>query len=94
MTHAVDIGVVSKEKAQSWADTNLGVDCAGFAGAYCDWLGLICMNCYSGGMSCPSFVHKAKLNNRNSDGGPPIWKLDDVQIDDYTVWINEGGKET
>jgi hypothetical protein len=94
LTLAVDTGVVKPEKIQSWANTNLGVDCTGFAVAYYDWLGIINRNTYSGGISCPVLVSKAKNNNRASDGGPLLWSLDDVAVDDFIVWMNEAGKET
>lgn len=94
LTLAVDTGLVKRANLQAWADANLGVDCTGFVVAYYDWLGRINMNRYGGGISCPNLVSKAKLNNRKSDGGPLIWALDDVQADDFIVWMNEAGKET
>lgn len=94
LTVAVDSGAVKLENVQAWADKNLGVDCTGFAVAYYDWLGRIDIEKYSGGASCFTLFNKARRNNRPADGGPLIWKLDDVRVDDMILWMNDAQVET
>jgi hypothetical protein len=91
---AVDSSVLKQENAQAWANKNLGVDCTGFAVAYYDWLGLIDIERYRGGASCFILLNKAKKNNRPPDGGPLLWKIDDVQEDDMILWMNDAQVET
>jgi hypothetical protein len=94
LTLAVETGVVQPNLVQAWADKNLGVDCTGFAVAYYDWLGLINIERYSGGISCPVLLNKAKHNHQPPGDSPLIWELDDVQEDDMVLWMNDAGKET
>jgi hypothetical protein len=96
LTMAVDSGVVKRERSslQAWADKNLGVDCTGFAVAYYDDIDLIDIDKYNGGASCFTLLNRAKKNNRPSDGGPLIWELDNVEIDDMILWMNDAQVET
>ena len=94
LTMAVDSGVAKRENVQAWADKNLGVDCTGFVVAYYDWQGLINIEKYNGGASCFALLTKAKKNNRPPDGGPLVWELDDVAVDDMILWMNEAQVET
>ncbi len=96
LTMAVDSGVVKRERSsiQAWADKNLGVDCTGFVVAYYDYIDLIDIGRYNGGASCFTLLNKAKHNNRPSDGGPLIWELDDVAVDDMILWMNDAQIET
>ncbi len=91
---AVDSGAVKEDDLQQWADANLGVDCTGFAVAYYDTIGLIDLEKFSGGASCPYLLDKAKRNHNASDGGPLIWSIEDIQSDDMILWMYENGVET
>jgi hypothetical protein len=91
---ALQSGVVKEGNLQAWADKNLGVDCTGFAVAYYDDLGLIDIDRYVGGASCFALLNGAVNNNRPSDGGPLIWSLDDVGVDDMILWMTEAKTET
>lgn len=96
LTMAIGTGLVKRERSalQAWTDKHLGVDCTGFAVAYYDSIDLISIGRYNGGASCFTLLNKAKLNNRPSDGGPLIWELDDVAVDDMILWMNEAQVET
>lgn len=94
---AVTTGVVPAASLQSWADTNLGVDCTGFAVAYYDYMGWIDIDRYVGGASCFTLISKA-INNRDLSitlgGYPLIWELDNVEPDDMILWMNAAQVET
>jgi hypothetical protein len=91
---AIDCGLVKQADIQGWADRNLGVDCTGFAVAYYDDLGLIDIDKYNGGASCFALLNGAINNNRASDGGPLIWSLSDVEVDDMILWMTDAKTET
>jgi hypothetical protein len=91
---AIDCGLVKQGDIQAWADQNLGVDCTGFAVAYYDDIGLIDIDKYNGGASCFALLNGAVNNNRASDGGPLIWSLDDVEVDDMILWMTNARTET
>jgi hypothetical protein len=94
LTLAVQSGAVKEGALQQWADDNLGVDCTGFAVAYYDELGLIDLEKYSGGASCPFLLDKARRNHDPSDGGPLIWSIEDVETDDMILWMYDNGVES
>ena len=91
---ALQTGLIKQDDLQDWADKNLGVDCTGFAIAYYDDTGLIDIDKYSGGASCFTLLNGAKHNHRDSDGGPLIWSLEDVEADDMILWMNTAQVET
>ncbi|MEO8627462.1 MAG: hypothetical protein ABI612_05090, partial [Betaproteobacteria bacterium] len=78
LTLAVNSGAVKAADIQQWADSNLGVDCTGFAVAYYDSIGIMNLEKYSGGASCPYLLDKAKRNHNAKDDGPFIWSIEDI----------------
>lgn len=94
LTLAIQTGAVKESELQKWADDNLGVDCTGFAVAYYDDIGIMDIERYSGGASCPFLFDRAKKNHDASDKGPLIWSVDDVDTDDMILWMYDNGVES
>jgi hypothetical protein len=93
-----DSGYFEKLKTtpQQWADSNLGVDCTGFAVAYFDALDRLAIGkgVYSGGVSCPWLLGTARKNNSSGDSDVLIWDFDDIEQDDIILWMYASGKES
>jgi hypothetical protein len=100
--HILGLGVDSghfeklKTTPQQWADSNLGVDCTGFAVAYFDVLDRLAIDkgVYSGGVSCPWLLSTARKYKSPGASDVLIWDLGDVEQDDIILWMYASGKES
>jgi len=95
---ALDSGAVKASALQGWADSNLGVDCTGFAVAHFSCLGLIDLDgrhaVLSGGASCPYLLDQARRNKARGVSSHLLWDIDELQPDDMVLWMYAGGKES
>jgi len=100
--YILSLGVASgyfkkfKTSPQKWADDNLGVDCTGFAVAYYDYISQLSIDTspYSGGVSCPWLLDKARRNKKSGMADVLIWSFDDIEEDDMILWMYASGKES
>jgi hypothetical protein len=85
-----------KTTPQQWADSNLGVDCTGFAIAYFDALDRLAIGkgVYSGGVSCPWLLNTARKNKSSDASDVLIWDFGDIEQDDIILWMYASGKES
>ena len=94
----VDSGHFAKLKTtpQQWADSNLGVDCTGFAIAYFDALDRLAIGRgpYSGGVSCPWLLATARKNKPAGASDVLVWDIDDIEQDDIILWMYANGVES